>query len=112
QTDPPYSATKAALINFTQCAAKDLAPYNIRANILNPGMVNTPLQHSVYQSVIRHLPEHERPDFDTWTAQKIKQLVPLNRWQEPKDLAEMAVFLASDRARHVTGQSINVDGGW
>ncbi len=112
QTDPPYSASKAALLNFTQCAAKDLAVYNVRANILNPGMVSTPLQHRVYAGQVAHLPEAERPSYDEWAAEKIGRLVPLNRWQEPEELANMAVFLASDRAKSVTGQSVNVDGGW
>lgn len=112
QTDPPYSASKAALINFTQCAAKDLAPFNVRANILNPGMVSTPLQHRVYAGQVAHLPETQRPSYDEWAAEKIGRLVPLNRWQEPEEIANMAVFLASDRAKSITGQSVNVDGGW
>jgi len=43
---------------------------------------------------------------------KIRKLVPLGRWQEPDDIAAMAVFLASPRARNVTGQTVNVDGGY
>jgi 2-hydroxycyclohexanecarboxyl-CoA dehydrogenase len=112
QTDPPYSASKGALLNFTQCAAKDLAPHNVRANILNPGMVSTPLQERVYAGQIAHLPEEKRPSYDEWAAEKIKRLVPLNRWQTPEDMANMIVFLASERAGNVTGQSVNVDGGW
>jgi 2-hydroxycyclohexanecarboxyl-CoA dehydrogenase len=112
QTDPPYSAAKGALLNFTQCAAKDLAPYNIRVNILNPGMVNTPLQERVYAGQVAHLPAAERPSYQEWAAEKIKRLIPLNRWQEPEDIADMIVFLASARAGSVTGQSVNVDGGW
>src|SRR6476620_7771195 len=50
QTDPPYSASKAGLINFAQCAAKDLAPFNVRVNCLCPGMVQTPLNRSVWQA--------------------------------------------------------------
>lgn len=112
QTDPPYSASKAALINFTQCAAKDLAPFNVRVNILNPGMVSTPLQQRVYAGQVAHLPEAERPGYDEWAAEKIGRLVPLNRWQTPEDIANMIVFLASTRSSNVTGQSVNVDGGW
>jgi NAD(P)-dependent dehydrogenase (short-subunit alcohol dehydrogenase family) len=112
QTDPPYSASKAALINFGQCAAKDLAPYNIRVNILNPGMVNTQLNRTIWAASNPHLPPEERPDFETWASEKIKRVVPLNRWQEPEDMAAMAVFLASDRAKNVTGQCVNVDGGF
>ncbi len=112
QTDPPYSAAKAAVINFAQCAAKDLAPYGVRVNALCPGMVQTPLNRSVYESWAEEQPESERPSYEDWTADKIKKLVPLNRWQQPEDIAAMAVFLASDRGRNITGQTINVDGGY
>jgi 2-hydroxycyclohexanecarboxyl-CoA dehydrogenase len=112
QTDPPYSASKAALLNFTQCAARDLAPHNVRANILNPGMVSTPLQERVYAGQVAQLAEEKRPSYHEWAAEKIKRLVPLNRWQTPEDMANMIVFLSSERAGNVTGQSVNVDGGW
>ena len=112
QTDPPYSAAKAALINFAQCAAKDLAPYHIRVNSLNPGMVDTELSQAIWAASNHHLPPEERPDYETWATEKLKRLVPLNRWQEPEDIAAMAVFVASARARNVTGQAINVDGGF
>ena len=49
--------------------------------------------------------------FEAWAAEKLKRLVPLNRWQEPADIAAMAVFLASSKAKNVTGQAVNVDGG-
>jgi len=112
QTDPPYSAAKAALINFAQCAAKDLAPSGVRVNTLCPGMVQTPLNRGVYEAWAGEQPESERSTYEAWTADKIKKLVPLNRWQEPEDIAAMAVFLASTQARNITGQTINVDGGY
>jgi 2-hydroxycyclohexanecarboxyl-CoA dehydrogenase len=112
QTDPPYSAAKAGLINFAQCAAKDLALSGVRVNTLCPGMVQTPLNQSVYESWAREQPDGERPTYEAWTADKIKKLVPLNRWQQPEDIAAMAVFLASSQARNITGQTINVDGGY
>jgi NAD(P)-dependent dehydrogenase (short-subunit alcohol dehydrogenase family) len=112
QTDPPYSAAKAAVINFAQCAAKDLAPYGVRVNALCPGMVKTPLNQSIYEAWAREQPESDRPSYEEWSADKIKKLVPLNRWQEPEDIAAMAVFLASSRGRNITGQTINVDGGY
>ena len=112
QTDPPYSAAKAAVINFAQCAAKDLAPYGVRVNALCPGMVQTPLNRSVFEAWAREQPESERPSYEDWTADKIKKLVPLNRWQQPEDIAAMAVFLASTQGRNITGQTINVDGGY
>lgn len=112
QTDPPYSAAKAGLINFTQCAAKDLAGYNVRVNVLNPGMVQTALNRGVYEGQMQNTPAEQRVDYETWAAQKIKAVVPLNRWQTPEDIADMAVFLASARANNVTGQAVNVDGGF
>jgi NAD(P)-dependent dehydrogenase (short-subunit alcohol dehydrogenase family) len=112
QTDPPYSASKAALINFAQCAAKDLAPRGVRVNALCPGMVQTALNRSTWAAWNERQPESERLSYDDWAASKIRQLVPLNRWQEPDDIAAMAVFLASPRAKNVTGQTINVDGGY
>ena len=112
QSDPPYSAAKAALINFAQCAAKDLAPFGVRVNTLCPGMVQTPLNHAVYEAWASEQPESERSTYDAWTADKIKKLVPLNRWQQPEDIAAMAAFLASSQAANITGQTMNVDGGY
>ncbi len=112
QTDPPYSASKAALINFSQCCAKDLADYNVRVNTLNPGMVSTPLNESIWRASNADLPPEEQLTFAEWSKQKIERVVPLKRWQEPADLAAMAVFLASARANNITGQTVNVDGGF
>jgi 2-hydroxycyclohexanecarboxyl-CoA dehydrogenase len=112
QTDPPYSASKAAVINFAQCAAKDLAPYGVRVNTLCPGMVRTSLNRGVWEAWARQQPEDQRQPYEEWAAEKIRRVVPLGRWQEPEDIAAMAVFLASARARNVTGQTVNVDGGF
>lgn len=111
QSDPPYSAAKAGLINFTQCAAKDLAPHGIRVNALSPGMVKTDLNQSVWQAGQANLPPSERQDYETWAAEKIRKVSPLGRWQTPAEFAAMAVFLASDHAQNITGQTINIDGG-
>lgn len=112
QTDPPYSASKAGLINFAQCAAKDLAPFGVRVNALCPGMVKTPLNRSVWQAWADAQPAELRQDYEAWAAEKIAKVVPLNRWQTPEDVAAMAVFLASPRAANITGQTVNVDGGF
>ena len=112
QTDPPYSASKAGLINFMQCAAKDLAPFGVRVNALCPGMVKTELARSVWQAWADRQPPGTVTTYDDWAAEKIQRLVPLGRWQTPEDIAAMAVFLASPRAGNVTGQTVNVDGGY
>lgn len=111
QTDPPYSASKAGLINFTQCAAKDLGPHNIRVNALAPGMVKTELNQSIWAAGQQKLPESQRQSFDDWAAEKIKKVSHLGRWQMPEEYAAMACFLASDHAKNITGQTINIDGG-
>lgn len=110
-TDPPYSAAKAGLINFMQCAAKDLAPHGVRANALAPGMVRTDLNESVWAAGQRLLPESKRQDYATWAEEKIRKISPLGRWQTPEEFAAMAVFLASEYAKNITGQTLNIDGG-
>jgi 2-hydroxycyclohexanecarboxyl-CoA dehydrogenase len=112
QTDPPYSASKAALINFAQCAAKDLAPHGVRVNTLCPGMVQTTLNRAVWEAWSLLQPERQRQSYEEWAGEKVRRLVPLGRWQQPEDIAAMAVFLASPRAKNVTGQTVNVDGGF
>ncbi len=99
QTDPPYSAAKAAVINFAQCAAKDLAKHYIRVNTICPGMIKTPLNESVWQAWYDAQHASDRKSYDQWAAEKIELVTPLNRWQEPEDIASMTVFLASPRAR-------------
>ena len=111
QTDPPYSAAKAGLINFMQCAAKDLAPHGVRVNALSPGMVKTDLNESVWRAGQALLPTAERQDYESWAAEKIRKVSPLGRWQTPPEFGAMATFLASEHARNITGQTINIDGG-
>ena len=111
QTDPPYSAAKAGVINFAQCAAKDLAPYNVRVNTICPGMVKTELNKSVWRAWHDQQSDANRLSYEDWAEQKIRSVAPLGRWQDVTDIAALAVFLASPRARNITGQTMNVDGG-
>lgn len=110
QTDPPYSAAKAALLNFMQCAAKDLAPFRIRVNAICPGMVKTQLNRSVWAAWRDASPEN-RLEYEAWAEEKIRRIAPLARWQSVEEVAAVAAFLASPHARNITGQAINVDGG-
>jgi NAD(P)-dependent dehydrogenase (short-subunit alcohol dehydrogenase family) len=107
QTDPPYSAAKAAVINFAQLAAKDFAPHGIRVNALSPGMVKTELNRAVFAAS----KEAATMNYEEWADEKIRRVSPLGRWQEASEFGAMAVFLASDHARNLTGQTLNVDGG-
>jgi NAD(P)-dependent dehydrogenase (short-subunit alcohol dehydrogenase family) len=112
QTDPPYSAAKAGLINFAQCAAKDLARHKVRVNTICPGMVQTPLNKAVWQAWHDQQPQETRLSYEEWAGSKVRAVCPLGRWQTPEDIAALAVFLASERAKNITGQTMNVDGGW
>lgn len=112
QTDPPYSASKAANINFAQCLAKDLAPAGVRVNTVCPGMVRTPLNQAVWQAWAAQQTPATWRSYEHWAEDKIRRVTPLGRWQTPEDIAAMIVFLSSERARQVTGQTINVDGGF
>lgn len=111
QTDPPYSASKAAILNFAQCVAKDLAPYGIRVNVVNPGMVQTPLNRAVWQAWHDSQPAEAQLSYEDWAGAKVRAVAPLSRWQTPEDIADLVVFLSSARAANITGQTINVDGG-
>ncbi|WP_010582239.1 SDR family NAD(P)-dependent oxidoreductase [Schlesneria paludicola] len=112
QTDPPYSASKAANINFAQCMAKDLAPHGVRVNTVCPGMVQTPLNQSVWRAWNDQQPPELRRTYEDWANEKVKNVIPLKRWQKPEDIANLVTFLASERASEMTGQTINVDGGF
>ena len=111
QTDPPYSASKAANINFAQCLAKDLAPHGIRVNVVCPGMVRTPLNERIWKAWNDRQPSEQQRSYADWADEKVRAVAPLARWQEPEDIADMVVFLSSARGRQITGQTINVDGG-
>jgi 2-hydroxycyclohexanecarboxyl-CoA dehydrogenase len=112
QTDPPYSASKAANINFAQCLAKDLAATGVRANTVCPGMVRTALNKSVWRAWHEQTAPAEQLSYEEWSQRKIRAVVPLGQWQTPEAIADMIVFLSSDRSAQVTGQTINVEGGF
>jgi NAD(P)-dependent dehydrogenase (short-subunit alcohol dehydrogenase family) len=111
QTDPPYSAAKAGLINFAMCAAKDLAPYGVRVNSICPGMIQTDLNRSVFQAWNDKQPEAGKMTYEEWGASKVKSVAPLGRWQQPGEIAALCVYLASKHGINITGQTLNVDGG-
>lgn len=111
QTSPPYSASKAAVINFTQVMSRALAKHSIRVNAICPGMVFTPFYRAQRLAAAEADPSLlEVTDEEYFTA-KATSIIPLGRGQTPAEIANAAVFLASDMAGAITGQSLNVDGG-
>ena len=91
-----YSAAKAGVIGLTKALAKELGLSNIRVNCIAPGVVMTDMMK----------------DFDDRTIRDLKEETPLNVLGTPKDIADAAVFLCSDRAKFITGQVLGVNGGY
>lgn len=101
-----YSASKSGVIGLTRSVALELAPFGITANVLCPGNTETPMLQEVAQTVAPGLgmaPEE-------WLAMRAADC-PLGRFAEAEEIAGVAAFLASDDARYLTGQAIEVDGG-
>jgi D-sorbitol dehydrogenase (acceptor) len=101
-----YCATKAAVISYTQSAALAMAPHGIRVNGIAPGVVDTPMWAEVDALFARceKLPLGEK-------KRQVGLDVPLGRMGSPAEMAGAVVFLASDDARYITAQTLNVDGG-
>lgn len=91
-----YSATKGAVISLTKTVSKELAPSNIRVNAIAPGVINTDLLLNI----------------DPEKMISIKSKIGFGRFGTPGDVANLAVFLASDLSSYITGQIIAVDGSW
>ncbi len=96
----PYSASKAGVISLVQTAANALSGTGVRVNAICPGLIETGMTRPLFERAREH-----------GTAGKIGQLNPLQRAGEPKEIAAVALFLASDEASYVNGQAIAVDGG-
>jgi NAD(P)-dependent dehydrogenase (short-subunit alcohol dehydrogenase family) len=96
----PYCVAKAGLDMLTRCLALELAPHGVRVNAINPGVVVTNL----------HLASNAVPDYAAFLARS-KETHPLGFVGEPRDAAELVLFLVSDRARWITGGLFPLDGG-
>ncbi len=92
-----YAASKAALHGLTKSLAVELAPHNIRVNCVAPGWVDTDMCTGVFS----------QPGY----REKVRMTIPLKRIPPPEDIAGPILFLASDLARHVTGEILDVNGG-
>jgi len=91
-----YSSSKSALIIFSQILSKELSKFNIRVNVIAPGLTNTDL---MYKS-------HSKKTID-----EVLDNISIKRLGEPLDIANLALFLASDLSNYINGQVIRIDGG-
>lgn len=101
-----YSTAKGALRIFTKVVAQEVGPYGIRCNCLVPGAIDTELM----RNYLRRIASEQNITYEEAYAHTAAG-VPLKTLSTPEDVANMALFLVSDEARTVTGQSINVDAG-
>lgn len=90
-----YAAAKAGLLGFTKSLAKELACRSITVNAIAPGFIATQMTQDLNEAIV----------------EQAKKLIPLKCFGEAEDIANMAIFLASDEAHYITGQVIKVDGG-
>ncbi|MGZ3607606.1 MAG: 3-oxoacyl-ACP reductase FabG [Syntrophales bacterium] len=95
-----YSATKAGVIGMTKTAAKELGPKGINVNVIAPALIWTDMTKSMPKDLLQRV------------EQMLPFLMPMNRWGQPEDIANLALFLASDESSFITGQLIHCDGGF
>jgi gluconate 5-dehydrogenase len=93
----PYTAAKGGVRQLTRGMAVELAPHNIQVNAIAPGYFATEMNRALIDNA----------EFDAW----VKKRTPAGRWGEPPEIAGLAVFLASDAADYITGQTVTIDGG-
>jgi NAD(P)-dependent dehydrogenase (short-subunit alcohol dehydrogenase family) len=96
-----YAAAKGGINSLTQQAAIDLAPHQIRVNAVAPGTIMTPLNERIFATV-----DDPQELIDRWNKAH-----PIGRFGQPEEVAELVLFLASDRSSFITGDIIRVDGG-
>lgn len=92
-----YSGAKAAVVGLSRATAREWGPRGVRVNCLGPGWIATELSRPLRES-------------EEFTAETLRQ-VPLGRWGDPDEVADVAAFLVSDQARYVTGTTVYADGG-
>jgi NAD(P)-dependent dehydrogenase (short-subunit alcohol dehydrogenase family) len=99
-----YAATKGGLVSMARAIASDLAPRNIRVNVVAPGATKTPIWKRGERAAIS-------ADESDKHAKFVSPVIPLGRWGEPEELAKAVLFLASEDSSYVNAVELVVDGG-
>jgi 3-hydroxybutyrate dehydrogenase len=101
-----YTASKHGVLGLTRALAAELVSYNITVNAICPGYVDTPMTDGAVETIVSRtgMPADK-------ARQTLENLSPQSRLIDPREVADLAVYLASDAARGINGQAINLDGG-
>ena len=103
-----YSAAKGGVIAFTKSMAKEMGRYNINANVVSPGATNSPMRNAILDKMRESMGAERVAERE----ERVKRVYPLRRIGEMEDVSNAVLYLASDRARHITGQVLSVNGGF
>jgi 3-oxoacyl-[acyl-carrier protein] reductase len=95
-TGAHYNISKAGIINLTQKLAAELAPHGIRVNAIAPGRIATPMATLA----------------STESNQVMLERTPMGRFGKPEEIANLVLFLASEVSSYITGETVNINGGW
>jgi NAD(P)-dependent dehydrogenase (short-subunit alcohol dehydrogenase family) len=106
--EPIYNVTKAALVMFTKCLANEVTKDNIRVNCINPGLIRTPAWEKGAETLGKEKGMSVEEYFDHIAA----DYTPIGRFASPEEVANLFLFLCSDRASYCLGSTYYVDGGW
>jgi meso-butanediol dehydrogenase / (S,S)-butanediol dehydrogenase / diacetyl reductase len=106
-----YCAAKFGVLGLTQTLAKELARYTITVNAVCPGYVYTPTWEKLAQKLKESQPALADKSLQEIFEARVKSVTPLRRPQTAEDIASLVAYLASEEAKNITGQAINVDGG-
>ncbi|MEM9683840.1 MAG: SDR family oxidoreductase [Pseudomonadota bacterium] len=103
-----YAAAKGGVIAFTKSVAKEVGRSNINANVISPGATNSPMRNAILDKMRETMGEEKVAARE----ERVKRVYPLRRIGEMEDVSNAVLFVASDRARHITGQVLSVNGGF
>jgi NAD(P)-dependent dehydrogenase (short-subunit alcohol dehydrogenase family) len=106
--EPIYNVTKAALVMFSKCLATELIGDNIRVNAVNPGLVMTP----DWEKTAKLLTDGTDTTWQQHLQQVADDNAPIGRFADPAEIANLFVFLCSDKASYCVGSTYYIDGGW
>jgi NAD(P)-dependent dehydrogenase (short-subunit alcohol dehydrogenase family) len=108
---PVYAAAKAGILAFSRSLAKEVGRYNINVNCVSPGATWTERRIREHQAAWDRASEEERNKLKKREEKQLR-LYPIGRLGQPEDVANVIVFLATERARQITGEVISVNGGY